>query len=196
MLVPAEQITKALVLPRGQGLVHEALVQPLRRQLAILSQLRQLLRHGGAGQRLQLLHVQLAEDALHRDVAGQVPQLAVNGRVHKGMAEHTVENGVEAAVVQLAAALLVKLKYVIRVEAEVFPVYAEGLQAPRLQFRLAQGQIQKPEGHQQLVPGVFQNLDRQLLRPLLSFHGVPPLLQLIVRFRDADVGIFVVHQIA
>ena len=90
MLIPAEQITQTLVLPWRRRRVREALIQPFRCQLAILSQLRQLLRHGGAGQRLQLLHVQLAEDALHRDVAGQVPQRLV----HQGVDVHMPENAV------------------------------------------------------------------------------------------------------
>ena len=176
MVVGAEVPAQPGQLLRREMLVQIPAVDLLRRQVLDrrlhLSQKGGLPALAGSGRRPQ---VQLADDGLHRHVAGQVPAGVVHQRVHKVVAEHAVEHHVQ--IVPHRALLLpaVALEKGPGVVVDALPV--GGQQARRGTVgKLAQGRVQKAQVHQKGVAGQAQHILGQLVQALFLFGHAGSLL--------------------
>ena len=115
------------------------------------------------------LQVEVLNGALHRDVASQVPAPTVDVGAGEQVPEHTVEHDVQVVPHIPAPLPLVHGQDVVRVVKQVLAVRGQGTWIGG-QLKLAEGQVQEPQIHQQGVPGQAQNILSQGVRLAEFFH--------------------------
>ena len=117
------------------------------------------------------LQVEVLNGALHRDVASQVPAPTVDVGAGEQVPEHTVEHDVQVVPHILAPLPFVHGQDVVRVVKQVLAVRGQGTWIGG-QLKLAEGQVQEPQVHQQGVPGQAQNILSQGVRLAEFFHMI------------------------
>ena len=117
------------------------------------------------------LQVEVLNGALHRDVASQVPAPTVDVGAGEQVPEHTVEHDVQVVPHIPAPLPLVHGQDVVRVVKQVLAVRGQGTWIGG-QLKLAEGQVQEPQVHQQGVPGQAQNILSQGVRLAEFFHMI------------------------
>ena len=121
--------------------------------------------------------VQLVQDALHRDVAGQVPKLRRSAPLLPQVPQHTVEQHVEIGPVHRRPGPEIPLREEAAVVVQRLPVGGQGQRHPAagLEVQAAQRHIQIGQIQIQFIPGRLQNLQSDG-RQVLGRHGAPPSL--------------------
>ena len=121
--------------------------------------------------------VQLVQDALHRDIAGQIPQLRHPAPLLPQVPQHTVEQHVEIGPVHRRPGPEIPLREEAAVVVQRLPVGGQGQRHPAagLEVQAAQRHIQIGQIQIQFIPGRLQNLQSDG-RQVLGRHGAPPSL--------------------
>ena len=156
----------------GEVPVQEVAIELLRRQGPDLgAELLQCLLLGIGPVAGGAVQMEVRDGTLHRDVTGQVPAPPVDVGAGEQMAEHAVEHDVQVVPHVPAPLLLVHGQDVVRVVKQVLAVRGQGAGVGG-QLELAEGQIQKPQVHQQGVTGQPQNILGQGVRLAEFFHMI------------------------
>ena len=119
---------------------------------------------------------QLVDGVLRRDVAGQIPCVRVQQRVHEGVVKHAVEHHVKIVPHDDLLLLLVAAQHPKRVVVDMRAVHREAA-VHRHKIEPAQRHVQKTQVHQQRVARQLQGVLRQFIFLLLSVHRQSSLIQ-------------------
>ena len=172
MVVRQEGVPQPGHLVVGELPVQKVPVELLRRQRPHLgAELLQRLLLGIGPVAGSALQVEVLNGALHRDVASQVPAPTVDVGAGEQVPEHTVEHDVQVVPHIPAPLPLVHGQDVVRVVKQVLAVRGQGTWIGG-QLKLAEGQVQEPQVHQQGVPGQAQNILSQGVRLAEFFHMI------------------------